>query len=132
MKRGSQKQFLISGGRSCACDAGDRAAHAKLFLFFFSPPSLFSVPWSLHHKFKLPFLSVVRTHKDDKYFFMMPHVLLDTVMHCPSEHCSSVLPRVIGLNGVTIFSESHKTRWDSAPHSSHFSLLGANGAWVAW
>lgn len=61
---------------------------------------------------------------------MVPHVCLDTMMHCPSVHCSSVLLRVIGLNGATIFSQSQKTRWVSASRSPRLSLLGAYGAWV--
>lgn len=99
--------------------------------FFTIPPSLFSEPCSLHHNFKLPFLSILRSHKDDECcFFMLPHVLLDTKKHCIVMHCSSVLPRALGLTGVTISFESHNLCWVRTPSSPHLSLLGAHAVWV--
>lgn len=91
------------------------------------PSSLFSVLCSLHCNFRLPFLGALKTHKDDKWFFYVasctPH---------SSMHCCSVLQRVIGLSGVTIFCESHRTYWVQAPHCPPFLFWGACGVWVAW
>lgn len=133
MKRDSRKPFLIPMEGAVPATRETQRHKCKLGLFFFcSPPPLFSVPCSLRHNFKLPFLSVLRTHKDDKWFFMLPQVHFDAVMPRPSVQCSRVLLRVIGLNGVTIFPESRKMRRVSAPHSPRLSLPGAYGAWVAW